>query len=379
MKEIPFIFGRSVSGSHFTDRVQETEMLVKNFTYGVNTIIISPRRYGKTSLVRKAGNLAGNKEVRIVYMDSFAVRSPREFGVAFANAVVSQTSSKLEEMISTAKELLARCQPTVSMGSEKTGEISFSLNFRNEEQDLLDILELPEKIARRKNCRIVVCIDEFQQVGEFKDSVNFQKKLRSVWQHQQQTSYCLYGSKKHMMNELFALPSMPFYNFGQIVNLKKIPREDWVRFIVSKFEEIKMPVREHIAYRMCELTEDYSSYVQQLAWLVWTNYDAERQEEVLEKSFEQLIDHGAILFEQQTQDLTTYQFNFLKMILEGQEERYSSMEAVEMYGLGSVANVARLRSSLIRKELIEVDGGKLIIRDPILRAWLWRQVRKNNL
>lgn len=375
MKEIPFIFGRSVSGSHFTDRVQETEMLVNNFTYGVNTIIISPRRYGKTSLVRKAGALAENRNVRVVYVDGFAARSPQEFGVVFANALVRQTSSRLEEIISTARELLSRCHPSVTLGSENSGEITLSLEFKNEEQDLMDILDLPEKIAKRKNCRIVVCIDEFQQIGEFNDTINFQKKLRSVWQHQQLTSYCLYGSKKHMMNELFALPSMPFYNFGQIINLKKIPQEDWVKFILEKFEEIKMPVTETTARRICELTENYSAYVQQLAWLVWTNYDPSEQEKVVEESYHQLIDHGAILFEQQTQDLTDYQLNFLRMILDDKEENYSSMDAVRKYNLGSVANVSRLKKSLIRKELVEVEGRKLILRDPVLKAWLHRQFR----
>lgn len=349
-------------------------MLVNNFTYGVNTIIISPRRYGKTSLVRKAGEKAQRKDVKIVYIDGFSARSAEEFLTVFANAVIKQTSSRFEEVVATAKEFLGHFNPTVSIGNENIGEITFAFQKNEAERDLEHLLELPEKIAKKKGCRIVVCIDEFQQIGEFSDSINFQRKLRSVWQHQQLTSYCLYGSKKHMMNEIFALPSMPFYNFGQIVNLKKISEEDWVKFILEKFEEVDMPIKEEIARKICSLTEEYSCYVQQLAWLVWTNYDHDRQEEALEVSYEQLIDHGAILFEQQTQDLTTYQMNFLKLILDGVEKRYNSMEAVEKYGLGSPANVKRLKESLIKKELIEVEGTELVIRDPVLKAWLRRRL-----
>ena len=370
MKEIPFVFGKSVSGSHFTDREKETQMLVSNFTYGVNTIIISPRRYGKTSLVRKAGKIAESQEVKIVYIDGFTARSAEEFLLKFANAVMHQTSSRLEEVLATAKEYLTSFNPRLTIGKEEIGEITLTFQKRKVGQDWEQLLDLPEKIAKKKNCRIVVCIDEFQQIGEFSDTLNFQRTLRSVWQHQQNVSYCLYGSKKHMMNEIFALPSMPFYNFGQIVNLKKIPESDWVKFILEKFQEVEMPIRDEIARRICELTEEYSCYVQQLAWLLWTNYDPERQEEALEISYRQLIDHGAILFEQQTQDLTNYQMNFLRLVLEGKEKKYNSMEAVERYGLGSPANVKRLREALIKKELIEVEGTELVIRDPVLKAWL---------
>lgn len=66
-----------------------------------------------------------------------------------------------------------------------------------------DILQLPEKIAQKKGCNIIVCIDEFQQIAEFKDSKTFQKCLRTVWQLQKSVSYCLFDSKKPLMNELF--------------------------------------------------------------------------------------------------------------------------------------------------------------------------------
>ena len=175
------------------------------------------------------------------------------------------------------------------------------------------------------------------------------------------------------MNELFALPRMPFYQFGYVINLNKIPETDWVKFILERFEEVGKPIEEGIAHKICQLTENYSSYVQQLAWLLWTNYDASNQEKALENAYEQLIDHSAVLFEQQTQNLTAYQLNFLKMLLDNRVEKYNSVEAVTTYQLGSPANVARLRTALLGKELIEVEGRRLIIRDPILKVWLRRQ------
>ena len=79
----------------------------------------------------------------------------------------------------------------------------------------------PKKIAIEKGIQIVICIDEFQQISDFEDSKTFQKKLRSVWQLQQHVSYCLFRSKKHLMNELFEKKNLPFYKFGDAIYLAK--------------------------------------------------------------------------------------------------------------------------------------------------------------
>lgn len=370
--DIPFVFGRAVSGSHFTDRKELTSYLVNNFTYGVNTIIISPRRYGKTSLVQKAIDLARSSEVRIVFMDIFAVRNAEEFCNLFASEILKQTASRLDELMQMAKRFLSRFNPSISYKNEM-GEFTFKLNVREIEDDILSILDLPEKIAIDKGVRIVVCIDEFQQIGEFPDSLNFQKLLRSRWQHQKNSTYCLFGSKKHMMNELFQLPSRPFYKFGDVINLPKIPQKEWIDYIIEQFHKTGKKIDQEIAKRVCELTQNYSSYVQQLSWLLWVNFDVKHQNESLNKSYEELIDHCSVLFEQQTQNLTEYQINFLKAVIENPGGKFTSKELIDKYNLGTSANVSRLKASLLKKELIEVEGSALIVRDPILEEWIRRR------
>ena len=102
-----------------------------------------------------------------------------------------------------ARLFLSRISPKISLGTEPMTDFSISLELNPKAADVDDILQLPEKIAQKKGIDIVVCIDEFQQIAEFKDSKAFQKRLRSVWQLQKSVSYCLFGSKKHLMNELF--------------------------------------------------------------------------------------------------------------------------------------------------------------------------------
>ena len=99
--------------------------------------------------------------------------------------------------------------------------IDSSLEYNAGNNTTEEVLRLPEMIARSKGCHIVVCIDEFQQIGDFPDSLTFQKKLRSVWQLQSHVSYCLYGSKKHMMEQMFQNASYPFYRFGDFFYLNK--------------------------------------------------------------------------------------------------------------------------------------------------------------
>ena len=184
MENKPFVFGVAASGDNFTDRESETARLLTNFRSGVNTVLISPRRWGKTSLVRKVCRLAQTDELKIVYLDIFSCRSDADFYDAFASAVLKQTSTKVEEWMENIRQFLSRISPKISLGADPAADFSFSLELTPKREDIDEILQLPEKIAEKKGCRIVVCIDEFQQIGEFKDSKTFQKRLRSVWQLQ---------------------------------------------------------------------------------------------------------------------------------------------------------------------------------------------------
>ena len=233
MEKKPFIFGVATSGDNFTDREKETSRLVLNFRHGVNTVLISPRRWGKTSLVQKACRLAQSDKLKVVYIDIFSCRSDRDFYDAFASAILKQTSSKLDEWLEHAKLFLSRISPKISLGTDPMTDFSISLEMNPKSNEIDEILQLPEKIAQKKGCNIVVCIDEFQQIAEFKDSKTFQKRLRSIWQLQKSVSYCLFGSKKHLMNELFEKRSLPFYKFGDAIYLTKIGTADWVDYILD--------------------------------------------------------------------------------------------------------------------------------------------------
>ena len=236
-------------------------------------------------------------------------------------------------------------------------------------------MALPEKIAEEKGYRIVVCIDEFQQIGDFQDSLTFQKKLRSIWQLQKRVSYCLYGSKKHIMETMFQNHSYPFYRFGDIVYLQKISEEDWVKFICARFEVTGKHISENIAKDICILTDRYSSYVQQLSWFVWLKTKDTATEEDLRYAVNKLLDSCEPLFIQQTEDLSSYQMNFLRAIIDGVNTGFTQSAVLSKYHLGTAANITRLKKSLTDKDLIMTVAAKRVeMCDPILSLWLRERV-----
>ena len=257
MENKPFIFGVATSGDNFTDREKETERLLLNFRHGVNTVLISPRRWGKTSLVQKVCRLAQSDKLKVVYLDIFSCRSDKDF---MMHLRLLYSNKHLPSWMSGWKCQVVpfSYQSKISMGTDPITDFSISLEMNPKSNDVDEILQLPEKIAQKKGCNIVVCIDEFQQIAEFKDSKTFQKRLRTVWQLQKSVSYCLFGSKKHLMNELFEKKSLPFYKFGDAIYLPKIGTSDWVDYICGRFEATGKQISIELAEKICQIVDNHS-------------------------------------------------------------------------------------------------------------------------
>lgn len=376
--EAPFVFGVRVEGDTFTDRKEETNRLKMNFLYGVNTILISPRRMGKTSLVEKVCSLVESDTLKIAKIDAFGCRSENDFINAFATAVVRATSSKWEEWMENAKTFLSRFIPKISIGQDPLTDFSIALEYNRANTVTEDILQLPETIAKQKGIKIVICIDEFQQIADFPDSITFQKKLRSVCQLQSNVSYCLYGSKKHMMEKMFQSQSHPFYRFGDLFYLDKISETDWVEYICDRFRVTGKEISRELASEICIVTDRYSSYVQQLAWLVWLRTDKHATKEDVEFGIDRMLDACEPLFIQQTESLSAYQMNFLRALANGVHTGFTRSEILDTYQLGTAANISRLKKALTEKDLIMMTAPKkLEISDPILALWLKRRVWKS--
>ena len=366
----PFVYGVAAEEMYFTDREKETLRLRMNFENGLNTIIISPRRWGKTSLVNKvAQELKNHPEIRIVRMDAFSVRTPEDFYRMFATEFIKQTASRVEEWMANAKRFLGSLVPVITMSADPMNPVSFSLksvvsNYGEE------VLTLPERFAKEKGIHIIICIDEFQHIGELNDSITFQKKLRSVWQHQHAVSYCLYGSKRHMLINMFGSRSYPFYKFGDIIFLERIPIEYWYEFIQTRFEQTSKSIPTSLIDDIYAYVDGNSSYVQQLSWLVWARTTHEADEEILNEAKQDLLHQNHALFMEQINGLSQYQIRFVRAIMEGKGCEINRKETIEAFELGSSANIATIKKALQKKEIIEINGKDIHFSDPIFIHWL---------
>ena len=372
--EKAFVYGMSVGGNNFTDRIEETKRIKLDFENGVNVILISPRRMGKTSLIKKVISEIDNPMLKIVYMDIYDCRSEYDFYNRFAETIMKSTGNHLEQVMENIKRFLVRISPKISFSPEPNSEFSVSLDITPKDYSPEEILNLPERIAKEQGVRLVVCIDEFQQIGEFTDSLTVQKRLRGVWQHHQNVSYCFFGSKKHLMENIFQNRRMPFYQFGEMLHLKCIPTVYWVPFICSRFEKYGKKIAEEYANRICQVVKNYSSYVQQLAWNVMAETEKEVNEESFEEGLKALLEQNSSLFIQQTEGLTTYQLNFIRLLCKDIHSGFTTQAVSEIYPLGSKSNIDRIKKSLVDKEIITIEKDGIFLADSVFELWFKREM-----
>lgn len=366
----PFAYGVSVSGDNFTDRKAETRNLVMNFTHGVNTILISPRRMGKTSLVHRAIEQINDDNIIPVFLDVYDCRDEYDFYNKFSEEIIRASSSTVDAALRNVAEFIGRISPKISVSPDLVNEYSISLGLTPKQIRPEEILALPEMLAKKRGKHLLICIDEFQQIGEFADSLTVQKKMRGVWQLQKNVSYCLFGSKKHMLENIFQNKRMPFYQFGQMMYLGKIDQKDWVEYITSRFEACGKKIPPEISGKLCQLVECYSSYVQQLAWNLFVETDSEATSDGLKTATDQLLAQNNSFFTEQIRTLTSYQINFLKAVCSGLHSGFTSEKVLSEWNIGTKSNISVIKESLLKNELIEERGNEIWLADPVFRIWL---------
>lgn len=367
----PFTFGKIVSEKDFTNRENETARLVQNFNSLTHSILISPRRWGKSSLVVKASKLAlkGNRNLRFCFIDLNNVRTEEQFYEYLATEVLKVSSTKLESIVETTKNLLGQFIPTITLSPTPESNLQLGLDWNAVKKQPGDILDLAERIAISSKNNYIICIDEFQNISEFENPEAFQKTLRAHWQKHQNVSYCLYGSKRHMLMDVFTSASMPFYKFGDIIFLDKISTDNWVSFITGRFNDTGKGIGKDTATLIANLAECHSYYVQQLSQQSWLRTEADCSDEIVREAFEDMVLQLSMLYQTITDGLNNTQINLLKAIINGVEQ-LSAKATIQSYKLGTSANVLKAKNALIGKEIIDDQNNSNAFLDPFYKYWL---------
>ena len=354
--ETPFIFGKIATEKNFTDRENDTADQVQSLSALIKTIISSPRRWGKSSLVNKAAKLAmaQDSNLRICHIDLFNVRSEELFYSLLAQKVIAATCTNWEEAFEneSSKSFYSHLVPKISIGTDPTNEASIDFDWEEVKRNPDEVLDLAEKIARKKGLKIVICVDEFQNIAEFTDPDYFQKKLRSHWQLHQDVAYCLYGSKRHMMMEVFTDSSKPFYKFGNLMFLNKIDTPYLVEFFKSRFAATGKNIADEASQLIAKLVDNHPYYAQQLAQLSWLRTKDVCTVEIVREPHAAVVEQLSQLFVTITETLTTQQLNYLKALIAG-EKAISSTEVMHRYQISSTSSISRSKAALIKNDILD--------------------------
>jgi hypothetical protein len=370
MTENPFVFGKTVGKSDFCNRTKDIEFLHQQFNTNTNTILISPRRWGKSSLVEEAARRYTDPHVRFAFIDLFKCRTPEEFYEAYVQALFKATNSRLDEAFQFANKWLKNLLPMLSFQPDPTTEftVKLQLNASIKEDE---ILNLAQSIAAKKGIRIIVCIDEFQNVNHFPHPIEFQKKLRGYWQRHDKVHYCLYGSKRHLMTQLFESSDLPFYKFGSTYYLKKIDVDEWVPFIKTKFKKTGKKISSEQVKQICLSMESHSYYTQNAFQILWYISSVEVRDKEIDDSLTRLVEQNELQFQKIIDGLTTYQLNFLKAICKEVKSLHSK-ETIKTFSLGSTATIQRSIQALLQKDVIDTMGPEITMVDPAFTWWFIR-------
>ena len=374
MKDSPFIYGTIVSIQSFTNREAESAKLQSNLLNGINTTIISPRRWGKSSLVEKVITDINKKDkkTKTVIIDLFSVSSEEDFLEQFAREVIKASSSKWQEWMSSGKEFFKKLIPKLSLGIDPTTDFSLSFDWHELKKNSDEVLNLPETIAKKRGIKFIICLDEFQNLSSFNDYLFFEKKLRACWQRHKSVTYCLYGSKRHMMTDIFNNPSKPFYRFGDIMLLQKIETKKWVSFICKSFAATDKQIDENTAGIIPLVMKNHSWYVQQLAHYAWNVTHKRATTTEIYTALKELINANTPLYQKETESISHTQLNLLKAVAKD-ETQFTSTAVMNKHQLGTPRNVSKNKTVLINNDIIHEINNKFEFVDPAFELWFKKQ------
>ena len=369
----PFFYGKTVSGGFFTDREKEIKELKADIKNGQNVIIWSPRRYGKTSLIKKALSELKREGLITVYIDLFMAVSKDKFIDIYARAVARGIEGGIEKIIKAVKKLLPRILPKIIIRGDQSVDFEFNYDVRADTRPILeDLFEAVSEYAGKRRKKAVVCFDEFQEINNFQEKDEIEKSMRSVFQFHKNVSYIFLGSKYHLMRKMFQDRSRPFYNSGRAFSLGRIPGEIFCRWIEKRFKLTNVGISKDIIDKIMDITKCHPYHTQQLCYVVWKiarDSGIAASSHIQEAISEILAEQGAN-FTNLWDNLSAKQRNFLAAFALNRPVNPYSRDFILKNNLGTPSSLQKIIKALVDKQVIEKDNGNIIFNDIFFPEWI---------
>jgi hypothetical protein len=376
----PFVYGEIVPVSAFVDRETELDRLTRDLVAGQKIFLISPRRYGKSSLVAQALRAAARSGALTVDVTVSSYSSYVAFLEGYAGALVS-VESKVDRARSWLREMLAAVRPEVRVEPDQAGRGRLALSFPAVRSDrdvarlAQEVFALPARIAEARRRRMAVALDEFQAIGEF-DGGSVEHALRAAVQQQRQVGYVFSGSEPTLMERMLGR-SRPFYKAGPVMRLQKIPADRFAAFVEARFRATALRHAPDFGAAIVELAGNLPYDVQRLAHEVWDDARAAGVKSVtldhLHATLRRLLGEHETLFEGVWQRLTLPQRATLRAAVLEDGRELLSADTRARYRLSGASTVQASIAALMREDVLAREGERYVVVDSLLREWVARK------
>ena len=371
----PFQYGGVVSADAFCNREQELADLTRAAENAERMFIYAERRLGKTSLVKLMLDRLTKDTYLPVYVDLWSTDGTDRFVTTLAKALAEATSTRVEKVLETAKALFRTLTPSITTDEIGNPSLQFGVVKTDENQpELEEVLSAPLKIAQRQKRRLIIVIDEFQQLLAYDDDL-VERSLRSAIQTHEGVGYLFLGSRKHLIQQMFLDTNRPLYRAAGHYPLGPIATEHWVPFIRERFEQVDKAISDALIEQLCTLTEGHPFYTQHLAHALWEQTEPGREvaEEGLDVALDLLLRRESYAYTTLWELLTKNQQRLLRgLAIEPPEAKPFAGAFLQRYKLSSASSVQRVLKKLMTKDIIDRDNGAFVITDRFFKLWIQR-------
>ena len=376
----PFVYGEVVTASAFADRDEERARLTHDLAEGQKVFLISPRRYGKSSLIRDVMKGLAGRGVLTAEVTVAASSSYVGFLEAYARALLS-AETPASSLRRWAAELLKTVRPELRFDASQTGEPRVSVTFpavrsaRETARLAAEVFALPAKIAAARGRRMAIALDEFQTIAAF-DGTTVEHALRAAVQEQRAVGYVFSGSEPSLMERMLT-PKRPFYKAGPVVRLGKIDERTFADWIDRRFGASGIRPDEGLGEAIVDLAENVPYDVQRLAHETWDDVRVAGRKtaglEDLHLTLGRLLSEQHTMFEESWQRLTLAQRAVLRAIVLENGREILSAGVRARHRLPGASSVQSALAALVRQDIVMKDQGRYLVNDSLYREWMARQ------